>query len=71
MQHVALQSQASKFSLPHNLDQSGVFQLFQVVGERGRADGLAFAQLGAGGGIAFTDLLEDRVSARIRQGAGD
>jgi hypothetical protein len=72
LQYVALQQQAGEFAFSNDLDQSGGFELFQVVRERGCGHGLALAHIGAGdtGGLGAY-LGQDLVATRIGQGFRD
>lgn len=67
LQYVALQDKTRELPFAQNFDQASVFKLFHVMGERGRTDRLALAQIRALHGTAFTDSLQNVVTTRIGQ----
>jgi hypothetical protein len=69
---VALEGEVGEFSLALDANQAGGFEFFHVMGERRRADGLGFAERGAGGGaLAAADLGKDLVATGSGEGFRD
>ena len=69
---VALEDEVGELALALNADEAGVFQFLHVMGEGGWADGLGFAEAGAGrGALPTADLSEDFVAARSGERPGD
>jgi hypothetical protein len=72
LENFALQGQVGELAFALDRNQAGYFQFLDVMGESGSAHGLAFADIGAGGGAAFcADLFEDFQTARVCQGFGN
>src|SRR5436190_8739499 len=72
LKDVAPEAQAGELSFPSDPDQARGFELFDMVGERGGADGMGLVERLAGHRIRRrSDLLEDPDPAGLRQGAGD
>jgi|SRR5579871_5413955 len=69
---ITLDLEMGKFALAGDVDEAGGLQFFQVVGESGGCNGLAFAYIGAANAFRLgADLAQDFMPARIRQGFGD
>jgi hypothetical protein len=69
---VALQGEIGEFSLALDANEAGGFEFFHVMGEGGGADGLGFAEAGAGrSALAAADLGEDLVATGSGEGFRD
>ena len=69
---VALEGEVGELSLALDADEAGVLELLHVMGESGGADGLGFAEAGAGrGALAAADLGKDLVASGRGKGFGD
>ena len=69
---VALEGEVGELSLALDADEAGVLELLHVMGESGGADGLGFAEAGAGrGALAAADLGKDLVASGCGKGFGD
>ena len=72
LQDISLEDQVGEFSLSHNLDQAGRFQLFHVMGEGRGADAVGLVEDGAGRGVfAGSELFEDLIASWLGQCTGD
>ncbi len=72
LERVAPQDQPCEFALPHDIDESGSLQFFQMMRKRGSGDGLALSYLRAGDArLVCAELLQNVVPARICQRFGD
>lgn len=72
LEHVAPQNQPCEFALPHDLDESGSLQFFQMMRKRSSGDGLALSYLRAGDAcVVCAELLHNVVPARICQCSGN
>ena len=69
LQDIALQCEVGEFALAGDLDEACRLQFFHVVRDRGGADGLSRADVGAGYAVAGGDLLEYLVAPRVGEGA--
>jgi hypothetical protein len=68
----ALQGETGELALAPDVDEAGVLELLDVVGEGGGADVVGSLQGAAGHGVcAGADLAQDLVASRLGQGAGD
>src|SRR5260370_38619426 len=68
LQDIALQCEVGELALAGDLDEACRLQFFHVMRDRGGADGLSRADVGAGYTAASGDLLEYLVAARVREG---
>src|SRR5258708_13437994 len=69
---VALQDEIGELALADDLDQTGCFQLFYVMGECRGAYTVEFVQLSARrSSAARADFFEDLDASRLSQSAGD
>ena len=69
---VALEGEVGELSLALDANKAGGFEFFHVVGEGGCADGLGFAERGAGrSALAAADLSEDLVATGSGEGFRD
>ena len=60
-----------EFAFAGDRDKSSLLKLIQVVGERCRSDGDAFAQVGTGAVLLPGDALQDAVARGIGDGLVD
>lgn len=71
-EHIALEDEVYKFAFPNDLDQTGRFKLFNVMRQGRGAHIMSFVQDAAGRRLGTgADLLEDLITARLGQSAGN
>jgi hypothetical protein len=68
LQDIALQCEVGELALAGDLDEACRLQFFHMMRDRGGADGLSRADVGAGDTVASGDLLEYLVAARVGEG---
>ena len=68
LQDIALQCEVGELALAGDLDEACRLQFFHMMRDRGGADGLSRADVGAGYTVASGDLLEYLVAARVGEG---
>lgn len=68
----AIENEVGAASVTDDFNEPGGFELFEVVGHGGGADGVMPEELGTGSGVfGGADLFEDLVAAGLCEGAGD
>jgi len=68
---IALKRDIDEPAAPGGLNETGRFQLLQVVGERGRGNGKGGSKIGARHTGRRRDVLEDLVAPRVGKDAAD
>ena len=68
LEDIALQCEVGELALAGDLDEACRLQFFHMMRDRGGADGLSRADVGAGYTVASGDLLEYLVAARVGEG---
>ena len=69
--HLAFESGEGEFTFAADRNQAGGFELFQMVGKGGGANGAGLAQLNAGAILFTRNNLQNLVATRIRERLGD
>lgn len=71
VEHVTLKLETHALAFTGDFDETGIFELFNVMREGGRGDWLALAEVGAKNATALrADMLQDLVTARVGKGFG-